>query len=78
MYKQEWNKGQSSYKDTKKAQRDATSGKLSVDENSVLLRQTFFRPANGKSDNTRKAAGRILSTILSENQIDTSRITKMP
>lgn len=78
IYKQEWNKGKSSYKSTKKAQQDATAGKLSVDKNSVLLRQTFFRPASGVSDDRRKSAGRILETLLSENQRDTSRITKMP
>ena len=77
-YKQEWNRGASSYKDTKTAQKDATSGNLPIDENTILLRQIFFRPAGGKSDSTRVAAGKILKSILSENQRDTTKITKMP
>ena len=76
-YKQEWNRGSSSYKDTKTAQRDAISGNLPVDTNTVLLRQIFFRPDGSESDSTRVAAGKILKSILSENQRDITKITKM-
>lgn len=77
-YKQEWSKGSSSYKDTRAAQKAATSGNLPIDKNTILLRQIFFRPANGKSDSTRVAAGKLLNSVLSENQGDTVRITMMP
>lgn len=77
-YKQEWSKGSSSYKDTRAAQKAATSGNLPIDKNTILLRQIFFRPANGKSDSTRVAAGKLLNSVLSENQRDTVKITMMP
>lgn len=77
-YKQEWSKGSSSYKDTRAAQKVATSGNLPIDKNTILLRQIFFRPANGKSDSTRVAAGKLLNSVLSENQRDTVKITMMP